>query len=276
MFDPYIFLAPVLLLPVVALLRFIGCSSFDAASDPVVYKVTVLSSDNGPLGPGKTRQFTATVTGGANTSVIWSANAPNGLYTAPSPYVPGSPPVTITATSAADSTAAGSAIVTLGPASPVIRVNCGGAVVPDAPLPWSADTGFTSGTAFTKTAPNTIVNALTNLAASPIYDTCRFGNFSYAFTVPAPGTYFVTLKFAELSPSADGRTFGFTIVSGGASQGRNPYNISTEAGGDFRTKDETYVVAVDVSRTITIQFTPGPAITPQANLALINAIEIAQ
>jgi hypothetical protein len=73
---------------------------------------------------GATQQFTATVTGGSNTAVTWSVNdtaggnttlgtvSTAGLYTAPA-NIPSSNPVTVKATSAADSTQFSSATVTV-------------------------------------------------------------------------------------------------------------------------------------------------------------------
>ena len=72
------------------------------------------------LGAGQTQQFTASVTGLANTAVTWSLNpnvgtiSPTGLYTAPA-NITGQQIVTLTATSAADSTRAANASITLTP-----------------------------------------------------------------------------------------------------------------------------------------------------------------
>lgn len=73
---------------------------------------------------GKTQQFSATVKGTSNTAVKWSVKgvaggnstygtiSASGLYTAPS-AVPGTNPVSVTATSSADSTKSASASVTV-------------------------------------------------------------------------------------------------------------------------------------------------------------------
>jgi hypothetical protein len=67
---------------------------------------------------GTTQQFTATVTGSANTAVTWSAStgtiSSSGLYTAPS--VGANTSATITTTSQADSSKSASASVTVTPA----------------------------------------------------------------------------------------------------------------------------------------------------------------
>ena len=80
---------------------------------------------------GSTQVFVATVTGSANTGVIWDVNAVvggnaalgtivgNGNYTAPT-ALPNPNSVTITATSLADATKSGSAAVTLQNPAPVL------------------------------------------------------------------------------------------------------------------------------------------------------------
>jgi uncharacterized protein (DUF1800 family) len=79
-----------------------------------------------------TRQFTATVTGAANTAVAWTVNdipggnstvgtiSAAGLYTAPA-SLPATNPVTIKATSVADPMAAASATVTVRYPTPVLN-----------------------------------------------------------------------------------------------------------------------------------------------------------
>jgi nitrogen fixation protein FixH len=111
MVDPFVIVAPFLLLPVIALLRFIGCSSFsEAPTAAVVIKITPESAD---LGPGQSKQFTAQADGIMTTAVTWSGNAPAGLYTAPDPHLAGVMTATVTATSTAATNSSGSATVNL-------------------------------------------------------------------------------------------------------------------------------------------------------------------
>src|SRR5687768_17732610 len=86
MLDSYVFLAPLLLLPVVALLGFIGCASFDSAPASPVITVDPATID---LGPGESKQFQAKSDGTITTSVNWSPNAPGGLYKAADPRLAG-------------------------------------------------------------------------------------------------------------------------------------------------------------------------------------------
>ncbi len=80
MVDPFVILAPVLLLAVVALLRFLGCSSFEAAPDPTP-TLTGLDPDSAIAGGP---DFPLTVTGTAfqptTAKVHW-----NGQTITPSP-----------------------------------------------------------------------------------------------------------------------------------------------------------------------------------------------
>lgn len=75
------------------------------------------------IGLSGTQQFTATVTGSSNTAVTWSVSgncsgaacgtiSASGLYKAPA-SVPASPTVTVTAKSVADTSASGTALVTI-------------------------------------------------------------------------------------------------------------------------------------------------------------------
>jgi hypothetical protein len=82
--DPFVILAPLLLLPIVFLLRFIGCTSFHSGDSPSTITIDPASAS---LGPGESQTFTATVTG-TTEEVQWSANAPKGVYTAPNPIIP--------------------------------------------------------------------------------------------------------------------------------------------------------------------------------------------
>ncbi len=110
-------------------------------SAKTVVTVTVIASDNSTastqvtlvpalnvtvspaavtLTQGQTQQFTATVTGTTNTAVTWSIDPPagtlypTGYYIAPA-AIAVSQKVTVTATSAADPTKAGTATITLNP-----------------------------------------------------------------------------------------------------------------------------------------------------------------
>lgn len=87
-------------------------------ADPTV---TVTPASPPAITSNLTQQFTAAVSGGSNTTVSWSispstsgAISSSGLYTPP-PLIPTRQNVTVTATSLADPTAQGSAVVPLAP-----------------------------------------------------------------------------------------------------------------------------------------------------------------
>jgi hypothetical protein len=94
-----------------------------------------------------------------------------------------------------------------------IRINAGGPAFTDSTSQvWDADRNFTGGSTYSTSA------AIGNTVDDPLYNTERYGNFSYSLTVPN-GTYAVTLYFAELYwTSAGKRVFnvtaeGQTIIS---------------------------------------------------------------
>jgi hypothetical protein len=98
----------------------LGCTGnsqgTSTASGPTSVTVTPSSTT---VVLGATQLLSAVVTGGSNTSLNWSVNptglgtiTPDGLYTAPA-ILPQSTAVTVTATSQADSTKSGSAILTI-------------------------------------------------------------------------------------------------------------------------------------------------------------------
>jgi len=120
-----------------------GSGTISLPAPPPVVKV-VLNPLNASLAASQSKQFTATVTGSANTSVTWSmtpliGTLSNGLYTAPSVISSGQS-VTVTATSVADPTKSASATVQLNPPGTVsVGVN-----PPSANLTPSQSTQFTA------------------------------------------------------------------------------------------------------------------------------------
>ena len=150
------------------------------------------------------------------------------------------------------------------PSSPVftpIRVRAGGAAYTDpSGAVWSADTGYSGGGTYHTT------NAISNTSTPTLYQSERYGNLRYQFSVPN-GTHTVTLKFAEIyfnSPTPGKRVFnvainGITVLSN--------FDIIAQAGAAFKALDESFLVPVSAG-TITIQF------TSVVNNAKISAIDI--
>jgi glucose/arabinose dehydrogenase/N-acetylneuraminic acid mutarotase/endonuclease YncB( thermonuclease family) len=161
-------------------------------------------------GPSQTQQFTATVTGTANTAVTWSIR-PNvgtisaaGLYTAPS-TITTQQTVTVTATSQADATNAGTATVTLTPPA-TVNVTVSPATVSRGPsqtqqftatvtgttntaVTWSISPNMgTISTAGLYTAPSTINTQRTvTVTATSQADATKAGTATVTLTPPVPG-----------------------------------------------------------------------------------------
>ena len=243
-----------------------------AGTAPVAVSVSPPTAN---LTASQTQAFTATVTNTTNTAVTWalspatgagtvSINGNTATYTAPS-SIPSTQTVTLTATSVADTTKSAAAQITLSPTSSSfspIRVHSGGAAFTDPATGnvWSADTGFTGGNTFSTT--NTITDTA-NPSQAPLYQTQRYGNFQYQFSVPN-GTYTVNLKFAEIYWTTTGKRV-FNVAINGQTVLSN-FDIVAAAGGWLTAVDKGFTVGP--TSTITIQF------TSVVDNACISAIEI--
>ena len=214
------------------------------------------------------QQFTASVTGSTNTAVTWSYNpqvgtlTAGGLYTAPT-SINTAQTVTVTATSQADTTKSASATVNLLPPQPAfspIFIHSGGAAYTDTlGEVWSADTGFVGGN------PSSTANTILNTPDPKLYQTERYGNSTYTFTVPA-GNYAVVLKFAEIYWTTAGKRIFNVSING--TQVLTNFDIVAAAGAAFTAIDKTFPVTV-TGNAITIQFITGSADYPK-----ISAIEV--
>ena len=92
MIDPFVFLAPLLLLPVVGLLRFIGCDLYAGGIiNPVTTPTIMITNAPGSLGPGQSYPFAAQDSGNNDVTNLanWSTDngtfdsTKHGYYTAP-------------------------------------------------------------------------------------------------------------------------------------------------------------------------------------------------
>jgi len=221
------------------------------------------------LQASQSQQFSATVTGTTNTSVTWSVSpqvgslvtsGPTaGLYTAPT-SVPVNQTVQVTATSVADNTQTASAPVTLAAPFTQLLLNAGGPAYTDtAGHVWSADNSFAGGnTASTSTS-------ITNTTDSTLYQTERYGTFTYQLSVPN-GSYNVVLKFAEIYYTTSGKRVFNVAVNG--TQVLQNFDIVSAAGGAFKAIDRTFPVTV-TNNQVVVQFTPGTADLPK-----ISAIQV--
>jgi len=191
---------------------------------------------------------------------------PNGQtanYTAPA-SIGATSTVNVTATSTADTSKAATAVVTLSPPagsfSP-IRVHAGGASYTDSQGNlWTADTGFVGG----NTASTT--HAISNTTDPKLYQSERYGGFSYVFTVPN-GNYNVVLKFAEIYWSSAGQRI-FNVAINGTTVLSN-FDIVAQAGAAFTALDKTFPVTV-TNGSIAIKFTNGSADLPKVSAIYIH------
>jgi len=94
-------------------LSLVGCTLASSGTQQLPAVSLSVAPNPASLQPGKTQQFTATVTGTANTAVSWSASSgmvnSSGMYTAPN----AAGNYTVKATSMADTTVSASAAVTV-------------------------------------------------------------------------------------------------------------------------------------------------------------------
>lgn len=89
MLDPFVLLALVLLLPIVALLRFIGCDLYEGGIVGGVAIVTI-QPPTADLGPGQSLKFVALVNNVPDTAAKWGGSSnigyTTGFYLAPDPF----------------------------------------------------------------------------------------------------------------------------------------------------------------------------------------------
>ena len=170
--------------------------------------VSVSISPTGTSLPGGgQQQFAATVAGSANQSVTWSLSGAgtlvNGLYTAPS-SVSAQQSVTVTATSAADSSKSAQVTVTLVPSAPPAS---------SWPNPSQSITVYQEAEAGTRVAPMA-TGTDTNASGGSYVATLRnnIGSVALTFNVPVAGTYGLWGRVLAANSSSD--SFIVSVDSG--------------------------------------------------------------
>jgi hypothetical protein len=146
-------------------------------------------------------------------------------------------------------------------------VNSGGGIV----SPFAAD-AFWSGSTNTYSVTNIIdVTGLSNAAPQAVYQTERWGGFTYTFENLVPSTnYTVRLHFAEISPSVVTNGDRRFHVALNGTQVLTNLDILATAGGKFRGLIRQFTTFPDASGRIVIQFTTGASNEPK-----VSGIEIA-
>ncbi|MFD1143561.1 malectin domain-containing carbohydrate-binding protein, partial [Larkinella insperata] len=140
------------------------------------------------------------------------------------------------------------------------RVNAGGGsyTTSDGKV-YSADSYASGGSTFSRSGD------ITNTTQDALYQTERYGNFSYNFPV-ANGTYTVVLHFAEIYASGSNqRKFNVNIEG---QRKLTEYDIAARAGGSWRAVQESFEVSVS-DGTLNVQFQNG-----SVNNAKVCAIEV--
>ncbi len=168
--------------------------------------------------------------------------------------------------SAASNEASGTTPVGGGPiAADVVLIDAGGAAVSS----WVADEDFTGGGTYsTASAINT--SNVTNATPAPqaVYQSNRYGSFTYAIPgLTAGGAYVVNLHFAEnYFTTVGSREFDALINN---MQVLTNFDIVAAAGGGDIANVQSFYATADNTGTMTIQFVSGAVNQPQ-----LNGIEI--
>lgn len=132
----------------------------------------------------------------------------------------------------------------------IYRINSGGPEV----APFSAD-NFVTGGAAASTIASINTSGVINPAPSAVYQTERFGTFTYTFPGLTPGaTYTARLHFAEIFHTGPGqRAFNVAI---NANPVLNSYDIFADAGGANKAVVKEFVTTANSSGQIVIVYTP--------------------
>jgi N-acetylneuraminic acid mutarotase len=153
-------------------------------------------------------------------------------------------------------------VVTVGSTSggTAIRINAGGGAFTDSQgRAWAADKNFTGGTTFSTTQP------INGTAEDPLYQSERYGNFTYQIPVPN-GSYEVVLHFAEIYFNATGQRVFDVSVEG--SLAIDNLDIWSQVGA--LTPLALTVPATVSDGSLTVQFT---SVVNNAKLSAIEVLE---
>jgi len=242
-----------------------GAFSYNFTVPNGSYNVTLKFADPSSTGPGQ-RLFAAVLNGytvlsnfdifaaagGRNVAVdrVFPVNVTNGQITIQ--FLNGSGYSAMVNAVAVQS---GSA-TTPATSSSTIRVNAGGGAYTDSVgQAWAADNSYTGGATWS------VANTIANTTSQPLFQTCRYGAFSYNFAVPN-GTYTVTLRFAEVSNYGPGQRL-FNVIANGYTELYN-FDIFAAAGGIFVPIDKSFPVSVSNGQ-LTLLFTAGSGDAPMVN-----------
>ena len=238
----------------------------------------VVTASPNPAALGQSVTLTATLTGGdAPTGTVQFQDGGASLG-APAALSGGAASLTLSTLSAgthqitavytgdannAAATAPAAALtVTSAAPAPVLQVNAGG----KAAAPFAADRDFTGGTAYATAAAVTTAG-VTNPAPAAVYQTQRYGNFTYALPGLTPGgSYTLRLHLSEIYWTAAGRRL-FSVRVNGA-QVLTSFDVFKAAGGRNKAVVEAFPVTAGASGQVVVQF-----VTNKDN-ACVSGLEI--
>ena len=175
----------------------------------VVLQLAQIFNDDGGV-----NNLTFTVPNNTNPALLSNTQIVGTQITFTLSGTTGSGTITLRATDATNAFVQTTFSLTVTPAGTptltnVIRINSGGTAQNFGGEAWVADQYFTGGTAYSVATP------ISNTTQDQIYQTERFGNFSYAIPVGQAGTYAVDLHLAEIYFAATGqRRFNINIENG--------------------------------------------------------------
>lgn len=186
-----------------------GPQSVPNTQTSVVLQLGMIFSDNGGV-----NNLTFTVPSNTNPGLISNTQITGSQLTLTLSGTIGTGVITLRATDASNAsvqttfqlTVTSSGTPTL---TNVIRINSGGVAQNFGGEAWVADQYFTGGTAYSTSSP------IANTTQDQIYQSERYGNFSYAIPVGTAGTYAVDLHLAEIYFTATGsRVFNINVENG--------------------------------------------------------------
>ncbi|WP_375434032.1 malectin domain-containing carbohydrate-binding protein [uncultured Hymenobacter sp.] len=184
------------------------------------------------------------------------------LYINTNGLTPGTYTTTVQASAPGYTTATATVTLTVtGPSGVVLALNAGGGAYTDANnITYQSDQYFSGGGTFSTNSP------IANTSDDLLYQTERYGNFSYAIPLPN-GTYYVTFKLAEIFWQASQQR-QFDVLAENALEISN-LDMVAQAGS---------LTALDIVRTITVtdgvlnlQFRTGIDNAKLAGLLIENA-----
>jgi hypothetical protein len=251
-----------------------GFSSFTVTglTGPVSPSITTQPASL-TVAAGQTATFSVTATGTAPLSYQWQESTDAG--TTWSAVGTNSPSYTTAATTVADSgeefqvvvtnsvgsvtSASATLTVTSGGGGGGLAIDSGGGAVAN----FVADTDFSGGNTYTTTATIDL-SAVTNPAPMAVYQTERWGAFTYTNPGLTPGApYTVRLHFAEIWFSSSGQRL-FNVAINGTPVLSN-FDIVATAGAPNKATIQQFTAQADGSGNISIVYSQGSADWPKSS-----------